>query len=207
MIRFVWIAALCCVLCLVLYVPSAFSPEQLMLTVRSEHDINARLWGDAAAERILEQMLDFQAAGAAVSKPPAATVDVAGPGVNTAMAVEVGRMSTRLFSSPYFRSVDALFCLAAYRACALFHVLPLLLLFMLICAVDGFAIRSVRAREFVAHSAEMFTASATVGIALLALVLVGLFLPFTLTPLYTIGALLLMLFVLSRALANYHLIH
>ncbi|MBX9794756.1 MAG: DUF4400 domain-containing protein [Polyangiaceae bacterium] len=207
MIRIVWIAALCCVLCLVLYVPSAFSPDQLMQTVRAEHDINSRLWGDAAADKILERMLDFQAAGGSVSTPPAATVQVAGPGVNTAMAAEVGQMSMRLFASPYFKSVDALFGLAAYRASALLHVLPLLLVFMVICGVDGFAVRSVRAREFVAHSAEVFTASATVGIALLALVLVGIFLPFTLSPLYTIGALLLMLFVLSRAIANYHLIH
>ena len=37
-------------------------------------------------------------------------------------------------------------------------------------------------------------------------VLVALFLPFTVSPLYTIGALLLMLFMLSRTIANYHLI-
>ena len=48
--------------------------------------------------------------------------------------------------------------------------------------------------------------SATAGIALLSLVLIALLLPITVSPLYTIGALLLMLFVLSRAIANYHLI-
>ena len=74
------------------------------------------------------------------------------------------------------------------------------------CAIDGFVVRSVRAREFAAHSAEVYTASATAGIALLSLVLVALFLPTTVSPLYTIGALLLMVFVLSRAIANYHLI-
>ena len=46
----------------------------------------------------------------------------------------------------------------------------------------------------------------TLLLALLSLVLVALFLPFTVSPLYTIGALLLMLFMLSRAIANYHLI-
>jgi uncharacterized protein DUF4400 len=204
MIRIVWIAAMCCVLCLVLYVPSAVSPDQLMLTVRAEHQINSRLWGDSAADRILERMLDFQVGSVAVSTPPPATVQLGGPGINAAMAAEFGQMSTRLFSSPYFKSVDAMFSLAALRAATLLHVLPLLLVFMAICAVDGFAVRSVRAREFAAHSAEVFTASATLGIALLALVLVGVFLPFTLGPLYMIGALLLMLFVLSRAIANYH---
>ena len=43
-------------------------------------------------------------------------------------------------------------------------------------------------------------------VGLLSLVLVALFLPTTVSPLYTIGALLLMVFVLSRAIANYHLI-
>lgn len=151
-------------------------------------------------------MLTFQAGGMNVSSPPPETVQVAGPGINTAMAVEFGQMSTRLFSSPYFKSVDALFTLAALRAATLLHVLPLLLVFMFVCAVDGFAVRSVRAREFAAHSAEVYTASATAGIALLSLVLVALFLPFTVSPLYTIGALLLMLFMLSRTIANYHLI-
>ncbi|MCU0693956.1 MAG: DUF4400 domain-containing protein, partial [Polyangiaceae bacterium] len=88
----------------------------------------------------------------------------------------------------------------------LLHVLPLLLVFMLVCGIDGFAVRSVRAREFAAHSAEVYTVSATAGIALLSLVLVAMFMPFTVSPLYTIGVLLLMLFVLSRAIANYHLI-
>lgn len=207
MIRVVWIAALSCVLGLVLYIPSAVPPERLMQTVRAEHELNTNLWGMAAADRILERMLSFQAGGVNVSSPPPETVQVAGPGINTAMAAEFGQMSMRLFSSPYFKSVDALFTLAALRASTLLHVLPLLGVFMFVCAIDGFAVRSVRAREFGAHSAEVYTASATAGIALLSLVLVALFLPFTVSPLYTIGALLLMLFVLSRAIANYHLMH
>jgi len=206
MIRIVWIAALGCVLALVLYIPSAVPPDRLMQTVRAEHELNATLWGSSAADRILERMLSFQANGVNVSSPPPETMQVAGPGINTAMATEFGQMSTRLFSSPYFKSVDALFTLATLRAATLLHVLPLLLVFMGVCAIDGFVVRSVRAREFAAHSAEVYTASATAGIALLSLVLVALFLPTTVSPLYTIGALLLMLFMLSRAIANYHLI-
>lgn len=206
MIRIVWIAALGCVLALVLYIPSAVPPDRLMQTVRAEHELNTTLWGSAAADRILERMLSFQANGVNVSSPPPETVQVAGPGINTAMATEFGQMSTRLFSSPYFKSVDALFTLATLRAATLLHVLPLLLVFMGVCAIDGFAVRSVRAREFADHSAELYALSATTGIALLSLVLVALFLPFSVSPLYTIGALLLMLFMLSRAIANYHLI-
>ncbi len=206
MIRFVWIAELACVLCLVLYIPSAVPPERLMQTVRSEHDLNTSLWGTAAANRILERMLNLQASGLNVSTPPPETVQLAGPGINSAMTSEFGQMSTRLFASPYFKSVDALFTLATLRAATLIHVLPLLLVFLLVCAIDGFAVRSVRAREFAAHSAEVYTMSAASAIALLSLVLVAMFLPFTINPLYTIAALLLMLFVLSRAIANYHVI-
>jgi len=45
MIRIVWIAALSCVLALVLYIPSAVPPDRLMQTVRSEHELNTTLWG------------------------------------------------------------------------------------------------------------------------------------------------------------------
>lgn len=206
MIRAVAIGALLGMLCLVLYVPAAVTPEQLAHALRAEHEINARLWGPDAAERILAHMLDLQAGAPAASAPPAATVSVRGPGVDAAMADHVAQMSVRLFGSPYFRSVDALFALAAYRAVTLAHVLPLLLAFPLACAVDGFAARRVRARQLVAHSAELYTVSATLGIALLAIVAVAAFLPFALGPIYAIGALLLAFFAFSRAIANYHLI-
>jgi hypothetical protein len=45
MIRIVWIAALGCVLALVLYIPSAVPPDRLMQTVRAEHELNTTLWG------------------------------------------------------------------------------------------------------------------------------------------------------------------
>ena len=51
MIRIVWIAALGCVLALVLYIPSAVPPDRLMQTVRAEHELNTTLWGSAAADR------------------------------------------------------------------------------------------------------------------------------------------------------------
>ena len=69
MIRIVWIAALGCVLALVLYIPSAVPPDRLMQTVRAEHELNATLWGSSAADRILERMLSFQANGVNVSSP------------------------------------------------------------------------------------------------------------------------------------------
>jgi hypothetical protein len=206
MIRIVLIATMVCVLGIVLYVPSAVPPDRLLEIIRSEHVVNARIWNAGTADRILQRMLDFQAGTPSASAPPHDAVVAQGPGVNTAMANEVGQMSARLFGSPYFRSIDALFALAALRISALLQMLPLLIVFMLVCVIDGVAVRSVRAREFSAHSAELYTASSSVGILLFAVVLVCLFLPWSLSPLYLTAALLLMFFVFSRAVANYHVI-
>ena len=62
------------------------------------------------------------------------------------------------------------------------------------------------AREFVPHSAELYGGSVVGGIALGSAVVVACFLPVRLHPMFITLSLLLMLFVLSRALANYHAI-
>ena len=72
--------------------------------------------------------------------------------------------------------------------------------------VDGFVLRQVRAKEFVAHSAEMFGGSLIVAIMLGGMVAVSAFLPMRLHPMFFTLSLLAMLFALSRAIANYHVI-
>ena len=67
-------------------------------------------------------------------------------------------------------------------------------------------LRQVRAKEFVAHSAEMFGGSVIAAIALGSVVAVSAFLPVRLHPMFSTLCLLAMLFVLSRAIANYHVI-
>ena len=62
----------------------------------------------------------------------------------------------------------------------------------------------VRSKEFIPHSAEMFGGSVVGGIALGSAVVVAWFLPYQLHPMLVVLALLAMLFVLSRAVANYH---
>ena len=124
-----------------------------MQTVGAEHELNTTLWGRGGRRPDPRAHAVIPGEWRERLSPPPETVQVAGPGINTAMATEFGQMSTRLFSSPYFKSVDALFTLATLRAATLLHVLPLLLVFMGVCAIDGFAVRSVRAREFADHSA------------------------------------------------------
>lgn len=108
--------------------------------------------------------------------------------------------------NPYFRWIDSLFALATYRLSAVIELLPLLAIFLLVMAVDGFVMRQLRAKEFVAHSAEMFGGSIIAAIMLGGMVGVSAFLPMQLHPMFFALSLLAMLFALSRAIANYHVI-
>jgi hypothetical protein len=157
MVRYVWIGTMLAILCIVLYIPSASPPERFTEVLRAEHAASREIWGPAVADRILRRMLDIQQGSPPLSEPPAPMVHVGQqPAVDAAMAAQMTQMSMRLFGNPYFRSIDSLFALAAYRLSAIIELLPLLTIYLLVVAVDGFVLRQVRAKEFVAHSAEMF---------------------------------------------------
>ena len=204
MIRYVFIAAMLAILCIVLYIPSAVPPERFLDVLRQEHAVMQRTWGPEVADRVLARMLDMQQASAAVSAPPTPVETKQPTAVDAAMTAQIGQMSTRLFGNPYFRSIDSLFALVTYRLSATLELLPLLGIFLVIVAVDGFVVRMVRSKEFIPHSAEMFGGSVVGGIALGSAVVVAWFLPYQLHPMLVVLALLAMLFVLSRAVANYH---
>ena len=211
MIRGVFIAAMLAILCIVLYVPSAVPPERFLDVLRVEHQVVERTWGPEVSQRVLGRMLDLQEANVAVSTPPSlpgpGPVATRAPGtVDTVMTTQISQMTTRLFGNSYFRSIDALFALVTYRLAAVVELLPLLTTFLLVVLIDGFVVRTVRAREFLAHSAELFGASVVAGIALGSSVVIAWFLPYPLPPMAVILALLAMLFVLSRAVANYHVL-
>jgi len=205
MLRFVWIAALVSILCIVLYIPSAVPAERFLEILKTEHAVNRTVWGQDIANRIMNRMLDMQQVTQSISTPPALAAQIGQQSaVDAAMASQVSQVSVRLFRNPYFRSIDTLFVLVSYRLSAMVELLPLLLIFLAVAAVDGLVLRAVRAKEFIPLSAEMFGASAIGGIALGSMVVVSMFLPLSLHPMHVTACLLVMLFVLSRALANYH---
>ncbi len=207
MVRYVWIGTMLAILCIVLYIPSASPPERFTAVLRAEHDITRDIWGPVVADRILRRMLDIQQGSLPLSEPPAPMVHVGQqPAVDAAMAAQMTQMSMRLFGNPYFRSIDSLFALATYRLSAIIELLPLVAIFLLVVAVDGLVLRQVRAKEFVAHSAEMFGGSLIVAIMLGGMVAVSAFLPMRLHPMFFTLSLLAMFFALSRAIANYHVI-
>ena len=207
MVRIVWITALMAILCIVLYIPSASPPERFIEVLRAEHAVHREVWGPVVADRILGRMLDMQQGTPPLSEPPAQTVQVGQlSAVDAAMAAQVSQMSIRLFGNPYFRSIDSLFALATYRLSAIIELMPVLSVFLGVVAIDGLVLRRVRAKEFVAHSAEMFGGSVIVAIVLGSVVAVSAFLPTRLHPMFAILCLFAMLFLLSRAIANYHVI-
>ncbi len=207
MVRYVWIGAMLAILCIVLYIPSASPPERFTEVLRAEHAVSRDLWGPVVADRILRRMLDIQQATPPLSEPPAPTVQVGQqPTIDAATAAQMTQVSMRLFGNPYFRAIDSLFALATYRLSTIIELLPLLMIFLLVVGVDGFVLRQVRAKEFVAHSAEMFGASLIAAIVLGSMVAIAAFLPMRLHPMFFTLSLLAMLFSLSRAIANYHVI-
>ena len=211
MIRYIFIGAMSALLCIVLYIPSRVGPAEFMQVLRDEHALARDVWGQETADRILSRMLDLQQASA-MATPASAAAPVAGPAsvpaaaVDAAMAAQVGQVGTRLFSNPYFRSIDSLFALLSYRLCAALELLPVLAAFFFAVVLDGLVVRIVRSKELIAHSAERFSASLSAGILLGVGVVVAWFLPIQLHPMVVMAALLAMLFVMSRALANYHLL-
>lgn len=210
MIRYIFIGAMSAILCIVLYIPSKVAPGDFMQVLREEHALAEDLWGEEVADRILSRMLDLQQASAAVapaSDPaPATAASAPAHAVDAAMAAQVGQVGARLFGNPYFRSIDSLFALVSFRLCAALELLPVLAAFFLAVVIDGSVVRIVRSKELIAHSAERFSACLAAGILLGAGVVVAWFLPFKLHPMTVMAALLAMLFVMSRALANYHVL-
>ena len=206
-VRFVLIGVMLAVLCIVLYIPSTVPAQTFIEVIREEHRANQAALGEVVSHRVLARMLDWQQVVPPVSEPPAAT-QVASPGspVDSAVAQQVAQVSARLFSNPYFQSIDALFALVAYRVSALLEVLAVLLVFAIAAFTDGMVIRLVRSKEFVPHSAELFGASILAAIALSGAAMVAVFMPFRLHPYIPVICLLLTVFCLSRAVANYAVI-
>jgi hypothetical protein len=202
MIRFLLLAALGAIFCIVFYIPSRVGPDELTRALLEEHAVVAELWGDDVEDGVHTRAVELQKATARLvlaspsSTPPRTTVR--GNAVDSAIV--------RLFGSTYFQSIDALLALASYRLSCAIELLPALLAFLVAATVDGSVVRTVRSKELVAHSAERYSASLATGLLLGLGVLVAWFLPIMLHPMWVLAALLGMLFALSRALANYHML-
>jgi len=203
-IRVVTIAALLCLLVLVLYLPSAHPPERFLAQIRTEHQAMEELWGEAPALRILDRALGLQgAAQEATPVPPTASASAAS-GVDGAVAREMASVNQRLFGNSYFRAIDALVLLAAYRLSAVLEWLPWMAAFLAAAVADGAISRVIKSKEFLHHDPERFALYASVSILLACAAVVALVLPVEVHPLVSPGVVATLAVLWGRSVAHFH---
>lgn len=205
MIRVVSIISLLCLLVLVLYLPSKHSPDRFVELVRQEQRAIERSWGQPAAVRILSRALALADSAQRASPVPQPSAAPSANAINGAVAIEMASVNQRLFNSAYFRSIDALLLLAAFRLSTLVEWLPWLLAFSAACVIDGALMRRVKAKEFRQHDPEWFAAHASLSIITICTTIIGFVLPQLLHPLEMPCAPVLLSFFVGRALACFHL--
>ena len=205
MIRAVSVVSLLCLLVLVLYLPSAHPPDRFVELVRQEQQAIERFWGHAASLRILSRALAMADAAQQAGPVPPPSAALQTNTVNGAVAIEMASVNQRLFNSAYFRSIDALLLLAAFRLSTLLEWLPWLLAFGAASLLDGFLVRLVKAKEFRQHDPEWFAAHASLGIVTICATVVGFVLPLALHPMVMPCAPVLLSFFLGRMVSCFHL--
>ena len=204
MIRVVAVVSLLCLLVLVLYLPSAYPPERFLAQLRIEHQATAAFWGEAPALRILSRALGMQDAARQATPVPSAAAALPASALGGAVAHEMASVSQRLFDNAYFRSIDALVLLAAFRLSTLLEWLPRLAAFALAVLADGGIARLIKSKEFKQHDPELFALYACLAIVVACATVVGFVVPLTLHPLAMPGVPIAISVLLSRAVASFH---
>src|SRR6202022_4358695 len=101
---------------LVLVLPSANPPERFIAQLSLEHERNSAFWGEEHALRILSRMLELHADAQQASPIPDTLAPAESRGqVDSVAASQMSQISVRLFNNQYFKSIGALFALAACR--------------------------------------------------------------------------------------------
>jgi hypothetical protein len=205
MIRVVSTISLVLLLILVLYLPSAHSPERFITQLSVEHERTSGFWGEEHALRILSRMLELHTdANRASPIPDTLAGAEARNQVDSAAASQMSQMSTRLFNNQYFKSIGALFALATYRFSAFVEWLPYLSVFVFAALLDGFIRRIVKSKEFLQHKPELFALHASLVILIVCGTVVAFVLPVAVHPLLLALVLPSIGMFGSLAVANYH---
>lgn len=204
MIRVVAVVSLLCLLVLVLYLPSAHPPERFLAQLRAEHQATAAFWGEAPALRILSRALGMQDSARQVTPVPSAAAALPSSALGGAVAHEMASVNQRLFDNAYFRSIDALVLLAAFRLSTLLEWLPWLVAFALAVLADGWIVRVIKSKEFRQHDPELFALHACLAIVVACATVVGFVLPVTLHPLVMPAIPIAISVLLSWAVASFH---
>ena len=204
MIRAVAIFSLSTMLLLILYLPSAHTPERFVRQLQQEHLLASELWGFATAERILERSMVMTSRAGAASPLPTHSSTTAERRPAGRIGEEMAQVNRRLFDNAYFRSIEALLDLASYRLSALMEWTPKCAFLILAVLADSIGRRTVKAHEFSRHDPELFALCWSGAIVGLCAVILCMTLPVSMHPLIwaispvCVGALV------ARAVADFH---
>ena len=204
MIRIVSIAALLCLLVLVLYLPSAHPPERFLAQIRSEHQAMEALWGETPALRILDRALVLQGTAREATPVPPTVSASAASGVDGAVAREMASVNQRLFGNSYFRAIDALVLLAAFRLSAMLEWLPWMAAFVAAAMLDGAISRVIKSKEFLHHDPERFALYASMAITLSCAAVVAMVVPVHIHPMVSPAVLVTLALLSGRSFAHFH---
>lgn len=204
MIRATAILSLLALLALVLYIPSVYPPERFVQQLKAEYAAAAGYWGDAPATRALDVALRLLESARVASPPVAQDGGSQTATIDTAVGREMHSVNERLFGNSYFRAIDALVVLAAFRLSMLVQLLPWLAAFAIAVLADGQFQRLVKSREFRQHDPEVFAMAACATIALLCGLVVVTVLPNTLHPIALPSAVVVAVAAGGRMIASYH---
>ncbi|MFO0296688.1 MAG: DUF4400 domain-containing protein [Pseudomonadota bacterium] len=204
MIRIVTIAALLCLLVLVLYLPSAHPPERFLAQIRSEHQAIEEIWGETPALRILDRALGLQGAARESTPIPPTAGESAASGVDGAVAREMASVNQRLFGNSYFRAIDALVLLAAFRLSAMLEWLPWMAAFLVAAMADGAISRVIKSKEFLHHDPERFALYTSVAIVLACAFVVSMVVPIGVHPVVGPCVMATLGILAGRSLAQFH---
>ena len=204
MIRGVALVSLIALLVLVLYLPSAHPPERFVAQLRAEHSAAAAFWGEAPATHMLSRALSVQESARSATPLPSSSDAPEIKGVNGAVANEMASVNQRLFNNAYFRSIDALLLLASFRLATLLEWLPWLLAFVAAAMVDGYLVRSIKAKELLHHDPELFAVYASGAIVAGCATVLAFVLPVNLHPMILPCVPLVIGALISRAVGSFH---
>lgn len=207
LLRLFFGVAVALVVLMFLYAPANHTADRFVDFLVSEHEMNVELWGSRHGERVLERMqwLRGEATrnrlpgelGKPLSERRGAAADASAAGKSSA---DVG---ARLMRSEYFRSVDALFALTAYRIAMVIELLPVFLPFFVVSIVDGAADRARRAKEFVPHKPGVYGVFVGGLMFTFCMFLVIFCFPGSVNPLIVASGIVLFGLLAGRAIAHF----
>lgn len=190
-----------------LYAPADRSAEHFGRLLAAEHQANVEMWGSRYGERVLERMrwLRGEATrnwlpgelGKPLEKRAGAAAD------QTAVGRSSSEVTSRLMHNEYFRSIDALLSLAAYRAAMVIELLPLFLPFLAVSIVDGAVERACRSKAFVPHKPGVYGVFVGGLLLTLSMFLVLFVLPTSVTPLAAVTGIVLAGLLAGRSIAHF----